>query len=1084
MSKTATFCTRLCALVVAALTCAASATPAAAAPPLWKVETATLPAYLVPGGTGQYQLYVTNVSPTPSSGTVTVTDTLPPGVEAVSAGDIASLFVSLRSEFWHCAGTQVVTCVSDATSLPSITRDDWYGRHPDNELKNGSNPGSAPPIGINVTASSSVATTETNAVQVSGGGARSTSTHSAPTQFSSEPPPGGLQNFSLSVLNADGTPDTQAGSHPYEMTTSFTVNSSLSGFPLAGVEGPVQEPKDLELDLPVGLVGNDQVVTQCSRAVFDAGITGTAGSPTCPADSQVGTAIVALGYPNINLDIPVFNLTHGTSVPAEFGFGFEHHRAIIDAGLRTGDGYGLKVDLGDLESGIRLDGSSITLWGEPADPSHNPDRCFTSPSKELHSCGLSTSLPRRPLLTLPSSCGLPLSQTLKVDYWRDPGVFQSYSTSATDDHGNALPLTGCERLDFSPSLTLQPGVSKADSPTGLTVDLHVPQNETPEGLAESDLEGATVAFPAGLAVNPSAADGLVGCSPAQIGLDSGAVPSCPDASKIGTVAIETPLLASPLRGAVYLAEQGNNPFGSLLAIYIEAEEEGGIIVKIAGHVIANASSGQLTAVFDESPPLPFTDLRLELFGGPRAPLVTPAGCGTYSTSTDFVGYDGTLASFASPFSISSGCGGGFAPSFAAGVTGTAQAGAFAPFTLRFARSDEDQLLGGIQIHTPPGLLGVLASVPLCPEPQAAQGTCGPESLIGHTTVGVGAGEEPFYIHAGQVFLTGPYKGAPFGLSIVVPAIAGPFNLGTVAVRASISVDPNTSQLTITSDPLPQIVQGIPILLRSVEVAVDRPDFMFNPTNCEPLAITATLTGSLGASAPVSSPFQASNCAGLAFKPGFHVSTQGHTSKVDGASLDVKLTYPSGSFGTAANIAKVKVDLPKQLPSRLTTLQKACPGSTFDVNPGSCPAASIVGVARASTPVLPGGLAGPAYFVSHGGAKFPELIVVLQGDGVRVDLSGETFISKAGITSSTFATVPDVPVSSFELYLPEGRYSALGANGNLCTSKLAMPTAFTAQNGAVIRQSTKITVTGCAKPKPSTKAKKARTAANARNGRST
>jgi hypothetical protein len=391
---------------------------------------------------------------------------------------------------------------------------------------------------------------------------------------------------------------------------------------------------------------------------------------------------------------------------------------------------------------------------------------------------------------------------------------------------------------------------------------------------------------------------------------------------------------------------------------------------------------------------------------------------------------------------------------------------------------------------PPGLLGALAGVPLCGEPQASLGTCGEASRIGSMTVAAGTGAHPFY-EKGQIYLTGPYAGAPFGLSVVVPTVAGPFNLGNVVVRAQIGVDPQTAALTVTSDPFPQVIDGIPLRLRTANVTIGRPGFIFNPTNCAQQHVTATIASAQGAQASVSAPFAVAGCSGLKFAPSFHVSTQGKTSKAGGASLDAKLTYPSGSevgtlpggtqsspgaIGSQANIAYVKVDLPKQLPSRLTTLQKACTAAVFNANPAGCPSASVIGVAKVSTPVLPVPLSGPVYFVSNGGAAFPNLLVVLQGYGVRVDLAGDTFISKAGITSTTFKTVPDVPFSSFELYLPEGRFSALGANlpakakGSFCGQSLTMPTEFVAQNGAVIKQSTKISVTGCPKKK---KVKKAR-----------
>jgi hypothetical protein len=540
--------------------------------------------------------------------------------------------------------------------------------------------------------------------------------------------------------------------------------------------------------------------------------------------------------------------------------------------------------------------------------------------------------------------------------------------------------------------------------------------------------------------------------------------------------------------------------GSLYQLYLELGGVGpladtGINIKAHGFVEANPATGQITTKFLENPQAPFSDLKIHLNGGPRASLDNPAVCGVATTSTEITPWsapgetpEGLLeagtpdATPSSSYDVE-GCANppGLAPGFSAGTV-SPQAGAFSAFTLNLSRRDREQFVKGIQIHTPPGLLGMLSSVPLCEEPLADNGHCPEASKIGTTRVASGAGSHPFEIE-GNVYLTKSYDGAPFGLSIVTNAVAGPFNLGLVVVRARIAVDPETSALTITTDEtgpyaVPQILDGVPLRLKQITVNIDRPGFMFNPTNCAAQDITASISGSQQAVASVSSPFASSGCRSLAFKPQFKVSTSGRTSRADGASLDVKLSYPAGSVGSEANIARVKVALPKQLPSRLSTLQKACTAAQFASNPAGCPAASVVGIVRASTPLLPVGLEGPVYFVSHGGEAFPSLIVVLQGDGVRVDLVGSTFISKAGITSSTFKTIPDVPVNTFELYLPEEPFSALGANSNLCTSKLAMPTEFVAQNGAVIHESTKIAVTGCPKStktrtkkkKPSKKAK--------------
>jgi hypothetical protein len=615
-------------------------------------------------------------------------------------------------------------------------------------------------------------------------------------------------------------------------------------------------------------------------------------------------------------------------------------------------------------------------------------------------------------------------------------------------------------LPFAPSISVVPGSSVADAPTGLHVDLHVPPAglQDPEGLAEADLKDAVLSLPAGLAVNSAVANGLGVCSPAEIGLGSAEPAACPDSSKVGSVEIDTPILPHPLEGAVYVAQQGDNPFGSLLAIYIAvADPETGVVVKLAGHVVADPVTGQLKTTFDNNPQLPFTDLKLDFFGGPRAALVNPDACGTYTAGSVLTPWSGTGAvEPSSSFQIDQGCHGPmFAPSFVAGTVNN-QAGGFSPLSVTFSRSDQDQSLGSVVVRTPPGLLGVLKSVPLCGEPQASQGACGQQSLIGHTTVLAGAGPDPVSV-TGQVFLTGPYKGAPFGLSIVVPAVAGPFNLGTVVVRAAISVDPHTSALTVASDPLPSILQGIPLDVRSVNVTADRPGFTFNPTNCEALAVSGTVTSTQGAQAQVSSAFHAANCAALPFHPVFSAGSLAKTSRQEGAALDVKVGYPSGA---QANIHSVAVTLPKQLPARLTTIQQACPEAVFNQNPAGCDAGSLIGTGTAQTPIFNNPITGPAYLVSHGGAAFPDVDLVLQAEGVTVLLVGHVSITKSGITSATFGEVPDAPISAFELSLPEGPHSGLSAVGSLCTEPLVMPTTITGQNGAQIVQQTRIKVTGC------------------------
>jgi len=589
-----------------------------------------------------------------------------------------------------------------------------------------------------------------------------------------------------------------------------------------------------------------------------------------------------------------------------------------------------------------------------------------------------------------------------------------------------------------------------------------------------------VKLPAGMTVSPSAANGLGACTLEQIGLGNANAPSCPDSSKLGTVEIETPLLEKPLKGSVFVAQQGNlagngsNPFGSLLALYLVAEGQGALI-KLPGKIELDATTGQLTARFGEDPltkqflpELPFSDLKMSFFGGPRAPLITPSSCGTYTTTSQLTSWDGNPpAEPSSEFTVGQGCSAqGFAPSFSAG-TADPQAGGYSAFSLTFSRQDGEQRLGGVQVTMPPGLLGRIAGVTQCPEPQASKGECGQGSLLGEATTAVGAGPDPYWVKGGKVYLTGPYNGGPFGLSIVVPTTAGPFTLtgnggpGREIVRASIRVNPNTAQITVVSDPLPTILEGIPLDIRTVNVTVNRSGFMFNPTNCESLSVVGTITSTTAASAGVVNPFEAANCAALPFKPSFTASTQGQTSRANGASLVVKVAQKAGE----ANIHRVDLQLPIALPSRLTTLQKACIEAQFNTDPAGCPAASVIGTAIAHTPVLNAPLSGPAYLVSHGGAAFPDVEFILQGEGVAIVLDGKTQI-KNGITYSHFETVPDAPISSFETNLPEGSHSVLAAylpanaNGSFCGLSLTMRTTIEGQNGAQVKQTTGIVVTGC------------------------
>jgi hypothetical protein len=937
-----------------------------------------------------------------------------------------------------------------------------------------------------------------NEVSVYGGGAPSAvSRHQLAVE---ERSPYGVQTYELAPEEEGGLANTQAGSHPFQLTTTLMFNTQSvyvenEGVGLGHESGPEVQPlaltKDLRFNLPAGLIGNPTPLPKCSLREFI--LLAKDEEAKCPNNTVIGVASPILTTLDTRLwapevyTTPVFSLEPSVGEPAKFGFQSPVGPVVLDTSLRTGGDYGVVVTVPNITEGIGLIGNIVTFWGVPDDSSHDSTRNIQCLTEELGpaivggpepSCPVSEK--PQPFLIMPSACTGPLRSSVEADSWSATGDFTApFEYSSVNSAGEPVGEDGCNRLNFEPSVSLTPDGQQASTPTGLTVDEHVPEEASlnPTGLAESSVKNTLVTLPAGVAIDPSGADGLSACSQSEVSLNSPGEQSCPESSKIGTVEVKTPLLPNPLVGAAYLAEQDNNPFGSLIAMYIVVYDPiSGVRIKVAGEVQPNPVTGQLVSMFKETPDLPFEDLKLNFFGGSRAPLGTPALCGSYTTTASIEPWSGNAAvDSSSEFQVTSGPNGTpcsnplpFDPSLTTGSLNI-QAGAFTPFRMTMSREDDDQNLDAVQLKMPSGLLGTLSSVKLCEEARADAGTCGPESLIGHTIVSVGLGGNPYTVTGGEVFITGPYEGAPYGLSIVNPAKAGPFNLGKVIVRAKIEVNPENAALTITTDTtgpysIPQILDGIPLQIKHVEVSIDRPDFTFNPTNCAPQEIGGALTSSQGATSILHVPFQVTNCAVLKFKPIFSVSTSGKTSRKNGASLSVKLTYPKAPFGSQANIGKVKVDLPKQLPSRLTTLQKACPASVFEANPAACPADSRVGSATATTPVLPVHLEGPAYFVSHGGQKFPELIVALSGEGVTVYLHGETFINPQGITSSTFRTIPDVPIGVFELKLPQGPDSALAANGNLCTSKLAMPTIFVGANGVSLKQSTPITATGCPKHK--------------------
>ena len=868
----------------------------------------------------------------------------------------------------------------------------------------------------------------------------------ASVAFAAEP--FGVRDFSMVATNRDGSPDVQAGSHPYQLTTSFRLSGPEVGSQLGSLEELFlgENLKDTRVELPPGLVGDPEATPRCSYETF------IGGNYDCPADTAVGyeTAYVRNDSSNagtvgvIYTTNPIYNVVPPPGVAAEFAFLVKGLVPVfLDVSVRTGGDYGLTVNTRDITEIEEVYGIDATFWGVPEDPSHEALRgqCLKEeavaaapyPAVPESRGDCPVTAPGRPLLVNPTSCGVSREAAISVDSWQHPGVF-------TPRVMTALPsLEGCEKLPFSPSVTVTPGETAGSSPVALSADVRQPQESytNPAGLIQANVKDVAVTLPAGVDLSPSAANGLLACSQAQLGLHDAEPAACPEASKVANVQITTPALPEPVLGSAYVAEQGNlpgngeNPFGSLTALYVVAEDkQAGVLVKLAGEVKPNPSTGQLETIFTETPQLPFSEVKLSFYGGPGAAVTTPATCGSYTSNATLTPWSGAASvSSASSFQITSGPHGTpcqdplpFTPGFTAGTTNV-QAAAFTPFTLTITRPDGDQALGGTQVTMPPGLLGMISSVTQCPEPQATQGTCGPESQIGETTVNAGLGTSPVTPPNGRVYLTGPYKGAPFGLSIVDPATAGPFNLGPagepIVTRARIEVNPYSGQPTITSDPLPTALQGVPLQLQRINVTINRPHFIFNPTNCRPLTLTGTISSDLNAvSVGVSSPFQAANCASAAVRAEADGDRRRSRQQSQWRELRREARIPG--LGQA-NIHKVDLQLPVALPSRLTTLQKACLAATFESNPASCGPESVIGHATIHTPVLNSPLTGPAYLVSHGGAAFPDVEFVLQGENVTLILDGKTDI-KNGITYSKFETAPDAPFTTFETELPAGPHS--------------------------------------------------------------
>lgn len=1050
-------CALALAIVLAGLAGPASSA-AAAGSPRWQVSSVAKPTNFAPlsfTGEDSYEINVTNVGDAATDGSpITVTDTLPPAVTAKKVEFFAYGYKGINLLSGAdigpsiCTGTTVVKCVyPGSTESPSVLP------HGEELL-----------VRIKVEVHRSKLGSLTNSVTVTGGGAPSASDSSTnEITAGGSAAPFGAQNFEFSDFAADGTPSTQAGSRPYELTTTILLNDEVYAHEEA-IGGdyryvPTEDPNDIVTELPPGLIGNPRAVPKCSIAHF--------ADRKCPIDSQVGTAFVELNVGE-RLELHAYNVeaSHGQiaviGLEAEFG-----PQPLLIPTLRTGGDYGLRITSVNTPV-LGIEYIKVIVWGVPANPSHDFWRGRHCGNIGCSGGGLPSGLAEeRPFLTNPTYCsGAELPASLAVDSWEKPGEFVHAATT--------IPaMTGCNQVQFEPTIEARPTTNVADAPSGLNVQLEVPQNESAEGLATSTLHEAKVALPPGMVVNPASADGLEACTEAQIDLSGEGPAHCPDASKLGNVTVETPLIDHPLPGAVYIAKQGENPFHSLLALYIAIEDpQTGIIVKLAGKVTPDPATGQLTTTFEENPQLPFERFQLHFFPGGKGALRTPATCGKYTTASELTPWSapesGPPASPQDEFEVTTGPNGGacvqaasaepHSPLFRAG-TESPQAGVYSPLGLRLARDDGSQELKAIDVTLPPGLTGKLAGVSECSDAQlavaesrakAGEGaieqsapSCPANSEVGSVVVGAGAGPDPVYV-TGHAYLAGPYRGAPLSLAIVTPAVTGPFDLGTVVVRSALEVDPETAQITAKSDPIPTILDGIPLDVRSVTLKMNRPSFTLNPTSCNEMGFGGSAVSVLGQSAPLTQRFQVGGCAALPFKPKLSLRLRGGTKRSKFPALTATLRMPPGS----ANVAAAQVTLPHSAFLANAHIDKTCGRPELAAH--TCPASSIYGHAIAETPLLDHPLEGPVYLATGFGYKLPALVADLNGQ-IEVLLKGKVDTGREDGIRNTFELVPDAPVSRFTLQMLGGSKGLIENHENLCAkhAKRKALARFTGQNGTIV-----------------------------------
>ncbi|HEY2715585.1 MAG TPA: hypothetical protein VGI73_05120 [Solirubrobacterales bacterium] len=853
-----------------------------------------------------------------------------------------------------------------------------------------------------------------------------------------------FSSLGIQLREADGTYSRQAGAHSdFNFSFAFPEVETRQ----EGVQniGPPEAMKDVELELPRGMYANPQPFATCTPQQFTREGFWTA----CPVASQIGSVDLTLtgGFGGKH-KVALFNLSHGPDVPARFGFRYIFAMVQITPRVRPGD-YGITSATTNASQAEGIQAVSLHLWGVPGDPRHDEERQHVNRPEIFPEQALGTEAPRTAFFTNPSGCPDEAgSFTAHGDSWEHPGVFDTRQLP-TDEEGNPFVWEGCENQPFDPSLVAKPGTYRAHSPTGLDVVLAVAPDDGAGGYSAANVKRTVVDFPQGMTVSPSAVAGLGACSEAQVGLGSNDAPTCPDGSKIGNVTIKTQLLGDPLEGDVVLATQNANPFHSTFAIYLLAKGPG-FWLKLPGELNLDPQTGRLKVIFDNLPELPFETAHLDFRGGPTAPLVTPSVCGNYAIRTEVFSWakptEPTVVS--QPMDINEDCagGGGFNPELQAGVANPV-AGARSPLTIKVHRLDGEQNISRLEFTLPEGELASLKGVAVCPDSLAGGGNCPVGSQVGIATTTIGTGAFPLVVpQPGKaptaLYLAGPYKGAPYSLVTTVPAQAGPFDFGDIVVRTAINLNPVTTQVIAKSDPLPQILEGVPISYRDVRIEVQKPDFTVNPTSCEQRAVTSTITSIDGTQVHPSVPTKVGDCASLNFGPKLALRLKGGTHRGDFPQLTATLTTGKKE----ANIARVATTLPHSEFLEQGHIGTICTRVQFAAK--QCPAASVYGHARAFTPLLDEPLEGPVYLRSSS-HPLPDLVAELNGQ-FDVELSGRIDSHNQGIRT-TFETVPDAPVTKFVLQLKGGKKSLLVNSRNLCKAPSRATIRMVGQNGMLHKE---------------------------------